>query len=137
LGDARGPLADPDLPGWVAEDHPCFAAEGKQAAQADQGIVPAGSVQAVEHSQDVSVIDKLSDLGYEDFTTEEVTFAGRQGTRLEFVYRGGDRPERRSREYFTVRGPAVFCLGMGTYDWDVDKPVFDEIAARFELTPPP
>jgi hypothetical protein len=57
-----------------------------------------------------------------------VTFADQQGTRLEFVYRGGDRPERRSREYFAVRGPALFCLGMGTYDWDLDKPVFDEIA---------
>lgn len=80
------------------------------------------------------VVEKLSSLGYEDFATDQVRFAGQLGTRLEFVYRGGDRPDRRSREYFALRGPVVFCLGMGSYDWDTDEPVLDGIAARFELT---
>jgi hypothetical protein len=82
------------------------------------------------------VIDRLSGLGYEDFATDEVAFAGQQTTRLEFVYRGGDRPERRSWEYFAVRPPAMFCLGLGTYDWDADKSLLEQIAARFELTWP-
>jgi hypothetical protein len=80
------------------------------------------------------VVDRLGGLGYEDFATEEVTFAGQQGTRLEFVYRGDDRPERRSWEYFAVRPPVVFCLGLGTGDWDADRTVLEQIATRFELT---
>lgn len=53
------------LRGWLAsveatqgaEDHPGLAAEGKQAAQPDQNVVPFGAVQTVEHGQHILVGD--------------------------------------------------------------------------------
>lgn len=79
--------------------------------------------------------EKLEPRGFDDFATTEVPFAGTTGTCLRFRYRGAERPERTSWEYFAVRGPAVFVLGLSTASPDTDAVTLETIVHHFELTP--
>lgn len=56
-------------------------------------------------------------------------------TRGVTVIRSGDGTVvYRTREYFAVRGPAAFILGMGSATWEHHLPLIEAIAERFELT---
>lgn len=78
---------------------------------------------------------KLDAMGYTDSTTTEVRFAGTTGARLRFRSSGATGPDRTSWEFFAVRGPAVFVLGMSTSEPDDDLPVVEAVAGTFELVP--
>lgn len=78
--------------------------------------------------------EKLAAHGFADFTSADARFAGLPGVALEFVTRDSEGTvTRRTREYFAVRGNAVFVLGMGSAAWEADLPLIEQIAARFEL----
>jgi hypothetical protein len=78
--------------------------------------------------------DRLAAHGFADFTRTEARFAGLPGAVLEFVARDSEGTvTRRTREYFAVRGNAVFALGMGSAVWEEDMPLIEQIAGRFEL----
>lgn len=88
-----------------------------------------GAVQVAAAAQ-----ERLAAHGFEDFTRTEVRFAGLPAAMLEFVTRdSGGTVTRRTREYFAVRGNAVFALGMGSTTWEEHLPLIQEIADRFEL----
>jgi hypothetical protein len=78
--------------------------------------------------------ERLAAHGFADFTRTEARFAGLPGAVLEFVARDSEGTvTRRTREYFAVRGNAVFALGMGSAVWEEDMPLIEQIAGRFEL----
>jgi hypothetical protein len=79
--------------------------------------------------------ERLEAHGFADFTRTEARFAEVPGAVLEFVARDSDGTvTRRTREYFAVRGNAVFALGLGSAAWEEDVPLIEQIARRFELT---
>jgi hypothetical protein len=78
--------------------------------------------------------ERLAAHGFTDFTRTEARFAGQPGAVLEFVARDSEGTvTRRTREYFAVRGNAVFVLGMGSAAWEEHVPLIEQIAGRFEL----
>ena len=97
---------------------------------------PAGTVPGDLTAAQVADVarERLAAHGFADFTRTEARFAGLPGAVLEFV--AGDSEgtaTRRTREYFAVRGNAVFALGMGSAVWEEDLPLIEQIAGRFEL----
>ncbi|HEX3792395.1 MAG TPA: hypothetical protein VHW44_31305 [Pseudonocardiaceae bacterium] len=79
--------------------------------------------------------ERLAAHGFEGFELTEHPFGGGPGALLEFVNRDAEGAVvRRTREYFAVRGHAVFALGMGSRDWAADRPLIEQIAERFEIT---
>jgi len=79
--------------------------------------------------------ERLAAHGFDDFSTSDADFAGGTGVALDFVNpRPGSAGPYRSREYFTVRGPAAFALGAGSSNWADYRPLVEEVARRFELT---
>lgn len=81
------------------------------------------------------VRERLAAHGYVNFVRTEARFAGLPGAALEFVTRDSEGTvTRRTREYFAVRGNAVFAFGMGSAAWEEHVPLIEQIAQRFELT---
>jgi hypothetical protein len=128
---------------WGWETLPPVPANGQELIRATSG----GSLQVIVfkmRSHDLPAAEiaaraqaKLEPRGFTDFTVTEVPFAGTAGSCLRFRYQGEDRPGRTSWEYFAVRGPAVFVLGLSSAEPDTDLATIDTIAAGFELTSTP
>jgi hypothetical protein len=73
---------------------------------------------------------RLEERGYVDFAQTALPFAGGTGARLDFRAADADRT---SREYFAVRGPAVFVLAVAGVGTDEDAALADAVAATFHL----
>jgi hypothetical protein len=124
-------------PGWEAL--PPVPANGHELVRASGG----GSLEVIvfklrSHGSAVGDIaartrGRLEARGYVGFAQTEQSFAGRAGARLEFRS-GTDRPVRTSWEYFAVRGPAVFVLGLSSADPD-DLAMVEALASTFHLVP--
>jgi hypothetical protein len=89
-----------------------------------------GAAQVADAAQ-----ERLAAHGFTGFTRTQARFAGHPGAVLEFVATDSEGTvTRRTREYFAVRGNAVFVLGMGSAAWEEHVPLIEQIAQRFELT---
>jgi hypothetical protein len=78
---------------------------------------------------------RLETLGFTDFARTEVSFAGSAGALLSFRSTTSDYPERTSWEYFAVRGPAAFALGLSSAEPDTDRETAEAISGAVRLTP--
>jgi hypothetical protein len=77
---------------------------------------------------------RLETLAFTDFALTEVSFAGTVGALLSFRSTSSDYTERRSWEYFAVRGPAAFVLGVSSAEPHTDRKMAEAIAATVHLT---
>ncbi|ADP84862.1 hypothetical protein [Pseudofrankia inefficax] len=85
----------------------------------------------LEHAE--SIRESLTSAGFAEFELTETTVASRPGARIDCVRRDAGRVWA-VREYLVHTGEAVLCLGLGSAAPDEDDALFDELAARWEVT---
>jgi hypothetical protein len=86
---------------------------------------------AREHAE--AIKESLTGAGFVDFEIAEVPVAGRSGARVDCARHDAGRVWA-VREYLVPTDEAVFCLGLGSAIPEDDLALFDELAARFEVT---
>ena len=92
------------------------------------------TVQAAEGAKNVL------QASFQNFAFQEITFAGRKATLLEFDKEAGPKQPRGSIwsvwEHFVNVEGYRFCFGLGTTDIEGDRELFEQMAAAVELHDP-
>ena len=82
---------------------------------------------------------KAHQAQFQNFAFQEITFAGRKATRLEFDRKVLDQPRGSlwsAWELFVNVLGDRFCFGLGTLDIEGDRALFEQMAASVELHDP-
>lgn len=70
--------------------------------------------------------------GFDNFVLDACKVGGRPGVRLTFDKKTAAGPWA-AREHFVLAGSRVYVLGLASGDPAGDEPVFEAMAARFEV----